>query len=176
METLRFRNGLNTETRKKENKMRIFNEDIDVAVERGHTEEVIELIENGINPNLADGRGRTPLHKAAFWGHAKTAKALIQHGANANARNELRETPLHIAAEYDQVETVEVLLDLKPNIIDKKDLCGNTALHWATMNDCPETVKETSLEKKSVFGFLSSVITPNVLPAPSASFPVMIGV
>lgn len=55
------------------------------------------LLEAGANPNLADHRGWTPLHVAAFANQERLVKALLAKKANVNARTETGMTPLHLA-------------------------------------------------------------------------------
>ncbi|CAK8997561.1 Ankyrin repeat domain-containing protein 54 (Lyn-interacting ankyrin repeat protein) [Durusdinium trenchii] len=43
------------------------------AAESGDMEELNMLLEFGMNPNVRDGYGRTPLHLAAWMGHVEDA-------------------------------------------------------------------------------------------------------
>jgi hypothetical protein len=54
------------------------------ASEEGHTEIVQTLLEAGVNPNVADGRGYYPLDRAASNGHVDTVKVLIKGRADIN--------------------------------------------------------------------------------------------
>ena len=54
-------------------------------------------LESGIDVNLKDKFGDTPLHKAALNGHKVIAELLIAEGADVNTMDNLGRTPLTIA-------------------------------------------------------------------------------
>ena len=66
-----------------------------LAVLRGNTAKVRELVESGIPIDAAEQiTGRTPLHWAAMAGQEEIAIYLIDQGAPLEARDELNQTPL----------------------------------------------------------------------------------
>ena len=67
------------------------------AARNGKVGTVRSLLEEGINPNIKDADGRTPLHLAADNGHQATAGMLLQHGAQINAKDGMEKTPLDLA-------------------------------------------------------------------------------
>lgn len=81
-----------------------------------NTEQLVSLLESGVNPNAADEHKRCPLHLAASRGNISliekrrsmihsvclvgfkdVVKLLLSHGANANSQDTLGNTPLHLA-------------------------------------------------------------------------------
>lgn len=79
--------------------LHLFIEKIDVRFIEGATERVIELfLQYGLDVNVADEDGCTPLHSAAHSGDEQAAAYLIKKGATVNARNKRALTPLHLAA------------------------------------------------------------------------------
>jgi ankyrin repeat protein len=55
-----------------------------LAAHSNHDEIVAFLLQNGANPNAADG-GYTALHAAILRGNERAVEALLEHGANPNA-------------------------------------------------------------------------------------------
>ena len=76
-----------------------------------------QLLENGLDANLPDWLGRTPLHDLCVGNrHIADAAVLIrmflEHGADLEAVDEEdRSTPLGIAAREGNAELVQLLLD-----------------------------------------------------------------
>ena len=62
----------------------------------------------GIDVNLADKDGQSPLHVAVMNGRADVISTLLELRANVNAVNGLGETPLHIAVGGDDTGAVSV--------------------------------------------------------------------
>ena len=62
----------------------------------GQTEVVQLLIENGVDVNIKNGDGATPLHSAAFLGRVDVAKLLLENGADLKARNDDGATPVDV--------------------------------------------------------------------------------
>lgn len=97
------------------------------AAERGQTETIRRLIENGADVNAADEDGWSPLIFAARWGHTDTTRLLIEHGADVNAADEDGWTPLMFAAQEDHTHIARLLIEHGADInITNKD--GQTAL------------------------------------------------
>ena len=102
------------------------------------TPETIEiarlLLEAGANPNVANNRAWTPLHKTASNKNIEMTILLLEAGANPNAIGRDGQTPLHNSAflygiSYKKTEeTTRLLLkhDADPNAVDNK---GQTPLH-----------------------------------------------
>ena len=60
----------------------------------GNRQKVRSLLESGLNANIKDEKGCTPLHAAAANGHQLTVEVLLTAGADINAKNNAGRTPL----------------------------------------------------------------------------------
>jgi WD40 repeat protein len=91
----------------------------------------VYLLELGLDPNAPDGRGRTPMYKAAR--HCSPAvPLLLARGADPNARDNWDVTPFHLACAHPDLEAVQLMLK------HGADLCaadkeGLTPLDYAVM-------------------------------------------
>lgn len=62
-----------------------------------------QIQDQGVDPNLRDGDGATPLHFAASRGHLETVRWLLKHGARLSL-DKFGKSPINDAAENQQVE------------------------------------------------------------------------
>jgi len=64
-----------------------------------------ELLENRLHSiNIADMKGKTPLHVAVEWGRIEFARTLIENGANVNSTDQQGRTPLDLATSDPMIE------------------------------------------------------------------------
>lgn len=95
------------------------------AVKRGDKAAVEALLAKGVDVNVRDTNGRTPLH----WAREKDiAELLLAKGSDVNAKNEYGFTPLHLKA-YEK-DVAELLL-AKGADVNAKATNGYTPLHMA---------------------------------------------
>ena len=87
---------------------------------------VIWLVEKGLDINIPDYYGATPLYRQATMGR-ETVKLLLELGADIGKPNTYGETPLHVAAEFFHPKTVKLLID-KGADVNAKDDMGRTPL------------------------------------------------
>ena len=106
----------------------------------------------GINVNITDKHGNTPLHLSAWFGNRPLLWQLLfldeidgifpeHEETKLNAQNNYGMTALHYAAKLGRDKCTDYLLrrtDIKPNI--KENLAGNTPLHEAAKNGRTEVV------------------------------------
>lgn len=95
--------------------------------------EVEPLLNLGVDPNLRDEEGLTPLHRALMHNNpynAEVVDLLLRRGADPNARGRDGNTPLHLAAEFNRVQAAALLLKhgADPNAVNAR---GETPLHIA---------------------------------------------
>ena len=76
---------------------------------------MFQVQEQGVDPNLRDGDGATPLHFAASRGHVETVRWLLCHGARL-VLDKFGKSPINDAAENQQMEvrTVFEFTEFKP--------------------------------------------------------------
>ena len=82
------------------------------AAARGDAAEIAKLAAAGADVKARDGRGRTPLHVAAYARRHDAMRALGKAGADPNALENDRYDIVTIAAVADDVPTLEVALAL----------------------------------------------------------------
>lgn len=87
---------------------------------------VIWLVEKGLDINIPDYYGATPLYRQAILGR-DTVKLLLELGADIGKPNTYGETPLHVAAEFFHPKTVKLLIDKGADVNAKNDM-GRTPL------------------------------------------------
>ncbi len=106
--------------------------DLHTAAAKGDVECVRELLKRGMNPNIKDRRGWTPLHYAVKAGHYDIVWLLLDYGANPNTRvgDGTGVTPLHLAVRNQNYDIAKLLLNAgaKP---DARDELGKSPLHEA---------------------------------------------
>lgn len=106
--------------------------DLHTAASEGDVKCVRELLKRGMNPNIKDRRGWTPLHYAVNAGHYDIVWLLLDYGANPNSRagGWTGLTPLHMAVRNQNYDIAKLLLDAgaKP---DARDEWGRSPLHYA---------------------------------------------
>ena len=112
-----------------------------IAANDGDIIRVRELLDAGINPNITDYDGDTPLVYASEEGYTEIVKLLLDSGADAdpNLQEQGRYTPLIVSSDNDY-DIVKLLLEngADPNIQNHE---GYTPLIWATIMGCNDIVK-----------------------------------
>ena len=113
-----------------------------VAIKEGHTELVRcleELIaKRGVNINVTDNDGVTPLMIAARWGKFERLTCLLKAEADINASMDDGTTSLHLAAAYGHTENVKAFDGIWLN---EKQNSSKTPLDLAHKSGCRECVK-----------------------------------
>ncbi len=119
--------------------------DIHKAAFEGDVGCIKKLMDEGVDPNVRDVFGRTPLHLAVQAGHRGVVELLLNYGADPNARDAAGQTPLHWAVACGHADIEELLLErgADPNA---KDFAGNTPLHIAAMTTYFSEVAEVMFE------------------------------
>jgi uncharacterized protein len=108
------------------------------ASRRGDLKMAETLLSAGINPDLADSYGQTPLYYAAQFNQAKVIELLLANHANPNAVINKRHgdpfptTPLQNAAYLGNLRIASLLVAAGAQI-DTKGTTGRTALHFAVL-------------------------------------------
>lgn len=100
------------------------------TAERGSTDMMQYLLERGADVHAVDGRGRTPLLRAAdSVGNYDTTKIdiLLDHGADVNVKDDMGQTALMLAARQNKTHVVRLLLE-NGAAVDMKDERSRTAL------------------------------------------------
>ena len=82
---------------------------------------VIWLVEQGLDIDIPDYYGATPLYRQAILGR-DTVKLLLELGADIGKPNTYGETPLHVAAEFFHPKTVKLLIDKGADVNAKNDM------------------------------------------------------
>ena len=102
------------------------------AARRGDADEVRALLEDGADPDFAQGDGLTALHLAAREGHLEIVDMLIGAGAETGAATRIGDyTPLHLASGAGHAEVVGALLTTGADPGAVTTSSGVTPLHLA---------------------------------------------
>jgi ankyrin repeat protein len=118
------------------------------ATKRGDVVAVQSLLNEGADPNAAQGDGLSALHLAAQGGHLEIAKLLIDARANVEAETRIGAyTPLHLASGGARTPVVRALLDAGANTGAVSSTTGATALHLAAKALNGESVVKLLLGK-----------------------------
>ncbi|XP_017091126.2 transient receptor potential channel pyrexia isoform X1 [Drosophila bipectinata] len=139
----------------------------------GNVDNIMYLLNHcNADPNVADPRGRTPLHFACCRANAPIAKVLLDRGSDPNRWDSKKEvTPLHCAASSKSIECILLLLRRKANInigIEKRSAlhyaidvnaveCVEILLKYGADPNTPQVYTETPLHTASAAGFAKCV-------------------
>ncbi len=110
--------------------------DIFQAIEMEDIDAAMKFINEGIDINVQDDTGATPLHWAAHQDLYDLVKILEEKGANIYAHDNDGWTPLHWAKSKKVLE----LLISKGADINTRDQYGQTPLHGLAMDGTPELI------------------------------------
>lgn len=88
------------------------------------------LLQHGINPDIKDNEGYTPLSECIDLNLYQMTAFLLKHGASPNAADADGRSPLHAAAVLCRAETAALLL-VHGADINVRDNTGGTPLHAA---------------------------------------------
>lgn len=102
------------------------------ATKRGDVVAVRSLLEDGADPDVAQGDGLTALHLAAQQGNLEIVQPLIGAGANVEAKTRIGDyTPLHLASGGAHASVVRALIDAGADPTAITSRTGVTPLHLA---------------------------------------------
>lgn len=111
------------------------------AAKENDAEETRRLIEEDVDVNAIDDKGKTALMFATEKNSVDVAKILIAAGANINAKeNEYGETALMYAAAQNALDVAKLLIEAGTNI-NAKNYGGKTALMLAEENDAADVIE-----------------------------------
>ncbi len=105
------------------------------AAKNNHAEEIARLIGAGVDTDIQDADGNTPLIIAASRGNYEALKMLLGYAADTDIQNNMRNTALLVAIENDRKNVIGELLAHRanPNIINTMET--NALLLAATKTD-----------------------------------------
>ena len=93
------------------------------------------LVEAGMDVNVRDWVGETPLLRAVFEGMTEAVASLLSHGADTDFTNtETGNNALHIAVNYNQHESARLLLDHCIDYTGTSKRGGNNIAHLAAIH------------------------------------------
>ncbi|KAK3601029.1 hypothetical protein CHS0354_029249 [Potamilus streckersoni] len=109
---------------------------IHYAARGGCVDVVRSLIESGVNTDVPDMYGRSPLYLAARYGHQNAVTELLKvENIDVNYKEKKYGfTPLHIATERRHASVVEKLCQHRDIRVNLSDKIGRTPLHIASTN------------------------------------------
>ncbi|RDD38698.1 Ankyrin repeat, PH and SEC7 domain containing protein secG [Trichoplax sp. H2] len=104
------------------------------AVQCGQEQVVMFCLNEGVETNVCDKKGLTPLHIAAINGNDSISRILLTKRSTIDARDNYDRTPLHHAASLNRLNIAEVLINAGAgiNISDSKQ---TTPLLYAIANN-----------------------------------------
>jgi len=105
---------------------------IHFATAEGNIKAVIRHLANGVDVNVKNDFGFTPLLKAAQFGRREVAELLIAKGADVSVKDKFGRTPLHCAADEGQTEVAELLIAAGADV-NGRDNGDRTPLDFAVM-------------------------------------------
>jgi uncharacterized protein len=108
----------------------------------GDADMMAQLLHRGIDINLHDETGQTPLITAALAGRDDIARLLIDNKADVMARTQNGMTALHAAAYAGDVEIAQMLIAHGADVNDQANVASITPLHAAAEEDHPAVVKQ----------------------------------
>lgn len=109
------------------------------------------LLANGVDPNIRDHRGRTPLHQCD---RQEVAQLLIDHGSDVNAIDHAGRTPLHTVY---SPGVSQMLIDSGADVFIK-DEDGYTALDL-----CTQEVQANDEESKQTYQIVAAATSKALL-------------
>jgi len=118
--------------------------------ETDNTDQVEDLLANGVDINVGNVHGTTALMRAASNGRIRMVHSLLSHGADPNRSRNDGFTPLHLAAFFGHAEVVRVLVEHGARV-DAATRFGTSAQMWATARTFHAVVQVLN-NKSSVHG------------------------
>lgn len=103
-------------------------------------DEINDLIKAGININLQNKYGTTPLSNAVFFDNAKIVELLINNGADVNLAKTNGMTPLMVACKDNKATSIVDLLIKAKADIKAKNENGDTAMDIAKSHNIRASV------------------------------------
>uniref|UniRef100_A0A7S3K6F1 Uncharacterized protein n=1 Tax=Aureoumbra lagunensis TaxID=44058 RepID=A0A7S3K6F1_9STRA len=112
-----------------------------LACQRGHTNVVRTLLEDGASLSVQNSKGQSPMHIAVIGGHIETMKILAEYGADSCVRDNTGSLPAHYAAQADDIQALEALLDISRETLNGRMHNGMTPAHTAALFDSPNALR-----------------------------------
>ncbi len=107
--------------------------EIFTIVNKGNKEELLKLLNTGVDVNVQEKHGRTPLMDAVINKNTEIVRMIIQRGANVNLQDSRGLSALHFAAQNYLLDIAQILLQNQARV-DIQDIHGNTPLNDAVFN------------------------------------------
>lgn len=106
---------------------------------------VLAMLKGGVDPNVSNEKGNTPLIISASLGDLDSVRDLLAYRADINAANKDGNTALIYAARYHHPQVVRELLKPQtmqvPVDVNAQNKRGQTALYWAASKGYVDIVK-----------------------------------
>lgn len=123
-----------------------------IAVRRRDAAWTRFMVQRGVDPNVTDKGGDTPLGLAARLGFAEGARALIAGGARVDGPSSRGETPLIIAVQARHLDLVQMLMRQGANPDKTDSAAGYSAKDYAKQDRRSAAILRVLEEKRAPVG------------------------